>query len=155
MTMEKAIFAAGCFWGVEGAFRRLPGVVEATSGYAGGHLDHPTYPQVCTGGTGHAEAVLVEYDSRIVGYEDLLDRFFSIHDPTQVNRQGPDIGTQYRSELFVFTAAQRRAALSRIARLAAEGRGPIATRVTDAGVFWPAEEYHQHYLEKNAGPFCR
>jgi peptide-methionine (S)-S-oxide reductase len=130
---------------------------RATSGYSGGHLDNPTYPQVCTDATGHAEAVLVAFDPDRVSFDDLLDTFFSIHDPTHIDRQGPDVGRQYRSAIFVFDEDQRRAARARIAEIDASGRfpRPVATKVETAGRFWPAEEYHQRYLEKNAGPFCR
>lgn len=153
----KAMFGAGCFWGVESRFRKVPGVVEATSGYSGGHLDNPTYKQVCSDMTGHAEVVLVEYDPAQASYETLLDTFFAIHDPTQMNRQGPDVGRQYRSVVFAFDEAQRAAALARIAQIDASGKlpRPVATQVEPAGPFWRAEEYHQRYLEKNAGPFCR
>jgi len=154
---RKAMFGAGCFWGVEAAFRRCPGVVEVTSGYTGGSVENPTYPQVCTDRTGHAEAVLVEYDPALTDYDALLDTFFAIHDPTQVDRQGPDVGRQYRSVIFPLDAEQTARATARIAALDAEKRlpRPVATRVEAAGRFWPAEEYHQRYLEKNAGPFCR
>jgi len=153
----KAMFGAGCFWGVEAAFRRQVGVCEVTSGYTGGDVDNPSYAQVCTDRTGHAEAVLVEYDPARTDYEALLDVFFAIHDPTQVNRQGPDIGRQYRSVIFPLDADQEARATARIAALEASGRlpRPVATVIEPAGRFWPAEEYHQRYLEKNAGPFCR
>ncbi len=154
---QKALFGAGCFWGVEAAFRRVVGVIEATSGYSGGDVESPTYPQVCTDTTGHAETVLVEFDPDRVSFDELLDTFFAIHDPTQVDRQGPDVGRQYRSVVFVFDAEQRRVAADRVARMNASGRlpRPVATQIETAGRFWPAEEYHQRYLEKNAGPFCR
>jgi len=154
---SKAMFGAGCFWGVEAAFRRRPGVVDVTAGYAGGSGENPTYAQVCANLTGHAEVVLVEFDPARTDYDALLDVFFSIHDPTQVDRQGPDVGRQYRSVIFTFDADQHARASARIAALDAFGRlpRPVATRVEAAGRFWPAEEYHQRYLEKNAGPFCR
>ncbi len=145
--MEKAIFAAGCFWGIEAAFRRLPGVVEAVSGYTGGMTEAPTYEQVCSGRTGHAEAVEVTYDPARIDYASLVDTFFEIHDPTQVDRQGPDIGTQYRSALFPLDDAQAETARAKKQALIARGV-PVATEITPAGPFWPAEDYHQRYLEK-------
>ena len=153
----QALFGAGCFWGVEAAFRRLAGVTDATSSYSGGQTDTPTYAQVGADLTGHAEAVLIQYDPARISYEELLDTFFAIHDPTQVDRQGPDIGRQYRSAIFVFDEMQRQAATARIAALNAQKRysRPVATRIETADRFWPAEDYHQRYLEKNAGPFCR
>ncbi|MBN2753121.1 MAG: peptide-methionine (S)-S-oxide reductase MsrA [Rhodospirillaceae bacterium] len=154
---QKAMFGAGCFWGVEAAFRRQDGVVEVTSGYAGGTIEAPTYAQVCSDSTGHAEVVLVTFDPTRISYDSLLETFFALHDPTQVNRQGPDIGSQYRSVIFTFNANQHAAATACIAALNASGRfpRPIASTVETAGHFWPAEDYHQRYLEKNAGPFCR
>lgn len=147
---EFAILAAGCFWGIEAAFRKVEGVIDVEVGYTGGHAANPTYEQVCAGATGHAEAVRIEYDPRIVSYERLLEVFFSIHDPTQVDRQGPDIGRQYRSAIFTRTPEQESAANEAILRLGAEGRlhGPVATEVAQAGPFWRAEDYHQRYLEK-------
>lgn len=142
--MEKALFAAGCFWGVESAFRKIKGVKQTTVGYAGGHTDRPTYEEVCFGNTGHAETVLVEYDPKIVTYEQLLEVFWKIHDPTTLNRQGYDIGEQYRSALFFFNSEQER-----LAKKGKEQRGAkVVTRIEPAGKFWPAEEYHQCYLEK-------
>lgn len=154
--MAKATFAAGCFWGVESAFRDLPGVTNATVGYIGGTVDHPTYQQVCTGRTGHAEAVEVEFDPAQIEFGQLLDAFFELHDPTQVNRQGPDIGTQYRTAVFTHDEAQAEAARATIRRLDASGRfrRPIATAVVPAPTFWPAEEYHQQY-EAKRGRHCR
>ena len=154
--MAKATFAAGCFWGVESAFRDLPGVTNATVGYIGGTVDHPTYQQVCTGRTGHAEAVEVEFDPDRIAFGQLLDAFFELHDPTQVNRQGPDIGTQYRTAVFTHDEAQAEAARATIRRLDASGRfrRPIATAVVPAPTFWPAEEYHQQY-EAKRGRHCR
>jgi methionine-S-sulfoxide reductase len=145
--MEKAIFAAGCFWGIEAAFRKQPGVVEAISGYTGGITEAPTYEQVCSGTTGHAEAVEVTFDPTQVTYRDLVRLFFEIHDPTQVNRQGPDVGTQYRSALFPLTEAQAEVARAEKQRLLDEGR-QVATEITPAGPFWPAEDYHQRFFEK-------
>ncbi len=147
---EFAIFAAGCFWGVESAFRNVEGVVDVEAGYTGGHTANPTYEQVCSDTTGHAEAVRVEYDPRLVSYDRLLEVFFSIHDPTQKNRQGPDVGSQYRSAVFVRSPDQEKAAHEAIARLGNGGglRRPVATEVVPAGPFWRAEEYHQRYDEK-------
>lgn len=148
--MAVATFGAGCFWGVEVAFRRVPGVTATTVGYAGGHVENPSYEQVCTGRTGHAEVVRVEYDPERVTYDELLEVFWSAHDPTQLNRQGPDVGTQYRSVIFVHDDEQERTARGSKERLEAGGRfrRPIATRIEPAGAFWPAEDYHQRYLEK-------
>ena len=150
MSTESATFAAGCFWGVEESFRRVPGVKEATVGYAGGTRAHPSYEQVCTGRTGHAESVQVEFDPDVVSYEQLLDVFWSIHDPTQLNRQGWDVGTQYRSAIFVHTPGQRATAEAAKQALQESGRvrGQITTEITDASEFYPAEEYHQRYIEK-------
>lgn len=148
---ETATLAAGCFWQVEEAFRGVPGVVDTTVGYAGGHVPDPSYRQVCTGRTGHAEAVQVLYDPARVSYEQLLDVFWEAHDPTQLNRQGPDVGTQYRSAVFVHDPAQKEAAeTSRQARQR-RIRGRIVTEITPAGPFYRAEEYHQRYLAKRRG----
>jgi peptide-methionine (S)-S-oxide reductase len=154
---QKATFAAGCFWGVEAAFRQVPGVVDAAVGYTGGTLPNPTYEDVCTDRTGHAEAVEVEFDPAKVSYERLLDVFWENHDPTTRNRQGPDVGTQYRSAIFVHDADQERAAKDSIARLEKSGRfrRPIVTEVVPATQFWRAEEYHQKYLEKRGLAHCR
>lgn len=151
--LEKATFAAGCFWGVEAKFRSINGVVNATVGYTGGSVDNPTYQQVCTDRTGHAEAVLVEFDPAVVSYEQLLDAFWGMHDPTQVNRQGPDFGRQYRSAIFYHTPAQQAAALASKSALEKSGRlrRPVATEITSAQTFWHAEEYHQRYFEKHGG----
>jgi len=151
-----ATFGAGCFWGVEAAFRRLPGVLEAESGYAGGHAQSPTYRDVCTGATGHAEVVRVTYDPARIGYESLLDTFWRIHDPTSLNRQGPDIGTQYRSIILVHSPEQEAAARASLAALQASGavRGRIVTEIVPAGEFHRAEEYHQRYLEKRGLEGC-
>lgn len=150
MTTEKAVFAAGCFWGVEAAFRAVKGVREVTSGYSGGHMPNPRYPDVCTGKTGHAEAVKVEYDPTQVSYESLLDIFWNCHNPTTRNRQGPDIGTQYRSVIFFYTPEQEAAAKASKERLQQSGRwhDPVVTEILSAGEFYPAEEYHQRYFEK-------
>ena len=151
--MQKATFAAGCFWGVEDAFRKVPGVLDAVSGYIGGQKDEPTYKEVCGGRTNHAEAVEVTFDESKVSFEDLLNVFWKIHDPTQKNRQGPDVGTQYRSAVFVHDENQKQAAEDAIASLNAAGKSPrpIATEVVEAPTFWRAEEYHQRYHEKHGG----
>lgn len=153
---EKATFGAGCFWGVEAAFRQLPGVVATAVGYMGGHLDRPTYEQVCTDTTGHAEVVQVEYDPEKVSYERLLEVFWASHDPTQVNRQGPDHGTQYRTAIFTHSPEQAAAAATSKEQQQASGRfrRPIATAIETAGPFWRAEEYHQQYLEKRGLSHC-
>ncbi len=145
---EKATFGAGCFWGVEAAFRKVDGVLEATSGYSGGYVKDPSYGDVCTGATGHAEVVEVEYDPEKVSYEKLLEVFWNEHDPTQVNRQGPDVGTQYRSAIFFHTPEQEAAARSSVEKAQARYRKPIATKITPASEFYRAEEYHQRYFEK-------
>lgn len=156
--MSTATFGAGCFWGVEEAFRHQPGVIDTAAGYMGGHAEHPTYQQVCTGSTGHAEVVQVQFDPTRVSFDELLELFFSIHDPTQVNRQGWDFGTQYRSVIFVHDEAQRAAAQAAKQRLDASGRlrRPVATEIValPASAFWRAEEYHQRYAEKNGGAGC-
>jgi peptide-methionine (S)-S-oxide reductase len=154
MATEKAMFAAGCFWGVEAAFRQVEGVVEVTSGYSGGHTERPSYREVCTDRTGHAEVVLVEFDPSKVSYDRLLDVFWQIHDPTQVNRQGPDIGTQYRSAVFYFTPEQETAAKSSREHAQDGLARPIATEITQASTFWPAEDYHQRYFEKHGFVGC-
>jgi peptide-methionine (S)-S-oxide reductase len=154
--MAKATFAAGCFWGVEASFQQLPGVTATAVGYEGGKLDNPTYQAVCTDRTGHAEAVDIDYDPAQITYEKLLDEFFKLHDPTQLNRQGPDWGTQYRSAVFFHSPEQEAAAKQTIARLTEEKRfnKPIATQVVPAETFWRAEEYHQKYLEKRGAISC-
>jgi peptide-methionine (S)-S-oxide reductase len=156
MPTRFATFGAGCFWGVELAFRNVNGVVATAVGYAGGDVDNPTYEMVCTDTTGHAEVVRVEYDPDVVSYERLLDVFWQCHDPTQVNRQGPDIGRQYRSVIIPDDSAQAAAAEASRARLEASGRlrRPVATRIEPAGTFWPAEDYHQQYLEKRGYKAC-
>ncbi|MFP4616348.1 MAG: peptide-methionine (S)-S-oxide reductase MsrA [Thiohalorhabdus sp.] len=146
--MAMATFGAGCFWGVEAAFRRVEGVTDVTVGYSGGTTEHPTYEQVCTGRTGHAEVVQVEYDPQRVRYEDLLEVFWSVHDPTQVNRQGPDVGTQYRSVILCHDAEQEAAARASRDRAQGRFRAEIATEIVPFEAFYPAEEYHQRYLEK-------
>ncbi len=153
---EIATFGAGCFWGVEAAFRRVPGVLDAVSGYSGGHAENPSYKEVCTDRTGHAEVVQVTFDPSRVRYEQLLDVFWKIHDPTQVNRQGPDFGTQYRTAIFYHSPEQEAAARKSKQALEASGRfrQPMATEITPAGPFWRAEEYHQRYLEKRGAESC-
>lgn len=156
MTTELATFGAGCFWGVELKFRGVEGVREAIVGYEGGETADPTYRDVCTGRTGHAEVVQVEYDPGVVSFGRLLDVFFTLHDPTTADRQGPDIGSQYRSAIFFHDESQKLAAESKIASLAAEGRfrRPIVTQVMPSRTFYRAEEYHQQYLEKNGRAGC-
>ena len=149
---EKAIFAAGCFWGVEASLRAVPGVVDAVSGYTGGHTEHPTYEQVCAGDTGHAESVEVTFDPEKVSYETLVRKFFALHDPTEVNKQGPDVGEQYRSVIFYNSDAQKETA-ERVKKELAPQYLPktIATSIEPAKTFWKAEEYHQRYAEKHPG----
>jgi peptide-methionine (S)-S-oxide reductase len=150
-TTHKATFAAGCFWGVEAAFRDLPGVVSVTSGYEGGHTADPTYRDVCSDRTGHAEAVEVTFDPARISYDRLLDTFWSIHDPTTENRQGPDVGSQYRSAIFYHTPEQRAEAEASKAKENASGkhRRPVVTEIVPAQPFYEAEDYHQRYFEKN------
>ncbi len=154
--MEKATFAAGCFWGVEARFQQLPGVIATAVGYEGGSLASPTYQQVCTDRTGHAEAVDIDFDPSKITYQQLLDEFFALHDPTQHNRQGPDWGSQYRSAVFYHSPEQEKTANETIARLTAEKKfsKPIVTQVVPAETFWRAEEYHQKYLEKRGAVSC-
>jgi len=154
--MEKAIFGAGCFWGVESFFRQVPGVIDAVCGYAGGHLSNPTYEDVCSDKTGHAEVVEVTFDPAKISYANLVDVFFKNHDPTTVNRQGPDIGTQYRSMIFTLSPEQDSGAREKKAALEASGKykRPVVTAIEAAPTFWRAEEYHQRYFEKNNMPSC-
>ncbi len=154
--MEKATFGAGCFWGVEATLAQIPGVVETAVGYEGGALKNPTYKDVCTDRTGHAEVVELTFDPAKVGYQTLLERFFQLHDPTQLNRQGPDWGKQYRSVIFFHSPEQETAANGVIAQLTDEQRfhRPIVTQVVPAETFWRAEEYHQKYLEKRGAVSC-
>ncbi len=151
---QKAIFAGGCFWGVEYHFNKLKGVFSAKSGYTGGLVDHPAYKQVCTGKTGHAEAVEIEFDPALVSYETLAKLFFEIHDPTQTNRQGPDIGTQYRSAVFYSDEEQKKVAEKLVGELKAKGYN-VVTTIEKAATFWEAEAYHQDYYDKNGHePYC-
>lgn len=152
--MEQVIFAAGCFWGVQYYFDQVPGVTSTTVGYTGGTLENPTYEDVCYRSTGHAEAVLVEFDAGKVSYETLLKQFFRMHDPTQLNRQGPDVGDQYRSAIFYVTDEQKEVAEKVIAELQPKFESPIVTEVTMAGPFYRAEEYHQKYTEKTGRGAC-
>ena len=153
-TTQQATFAAGCFWGVEDAFAQLPGVIDAVSGYTGGHVDNPTYRQVCGHATGHAEAVEVTYDPQRISYDQLLDFFWQIHDPTQLNRQGPDVGDQYRSAIFTHDDEQARAAAASRDREQSKHARPVVTEIAPASRFWRAEEYHQKYLEKRGAVSC-
>ena len=155
--MEKATFAAGCFWGVEETFRQLPGVLDTAVGFMGGTTANPSYREVCGGRTGHAEVVHLEFDPARISYEELLEAFWSCHDPTTLNRQGPDVGDQYRSEIFHHTPEQEAAARASKERLEAAGRfrRPIVTAIEPALTFWRAEEYHQRYLEKRGEAACR
>lgn len=154
--MEKATFGAGCFWGVEAAFRRVPGVLATAVGYMGGTMKHPSYEDVCTDETGHAEVVEITYDPARTSYEDLLQVFWTNHDPTTLNRQGPDLGRQYRSAIFYHSPAQQAAAAASKEKLQSSGRyrRPIVTEITPAAEFYRAEEYHQQYLEKRGLASC-
>ncbi|HEV2348955.1 MAG TPA: peptide-methionine (S)-S-oxide reductase MsrA [Terriglobia bacterium] len=152
--MDKATFAAGCFWGVESAFREVPGVADASCGYTGGTTQNPTYREVCTGRTGHAEAVEVTFDTAKVSYVELLDAFWSLHDPTTPNRQGPDVGTQYRSAIFFHSPAQEAAARASKEKAQSRFRRPIVTEIMPASAFFRAEEYHQRYFEKQGLASC-
>jgi peptide-methionine (S)-S-oxide reductase len=152
--LVKATFGAGCFWGVEAAFRELPGVTGTKVGYAGGTLENPSYEDVCTGTTGHAEVLEVEFDPERISYDQLLDKFWEVHDPTTLNRQGPDVGHQYRSAIFFHDEEQKAAAFASKERHQADFRKPIVTEITSASAFYPAEEYHQQYLEKRGMSSC-
>ena len=155
--MATATFAAGCFWGVEQRFAALPGVTSTEVGYTGGTTARPTYEQVCSHTTGHAEAVRLEYDPEKLSFEELLAAFFGMHDPTQWNRQGPDVGDQYRSAVFFHTPEQEKSARAAVEQLTGSGvfKRPIVTQIVAAPEWWPAEEYHQKYFEKHAGFSCR
>lgn len=155
MTTAKATFAAGCFWGVEDAFRQVKGVKNTVVGYMGGHVENPTYEEVCTDLTGHAEVVEVEFDPKVVSFDELLNIFFKIHDPTTRNRQGPDIGIQYRSAIFFHNADQEARALAALRKAQSRFDKPIVTEITPAGTFYPAEDYHQQYYEKRGISHCR
>ena len=154
MAEKKATFGAGCFWGVEAAFRRLEGVTPTRVGYAGGDVENPTYEQVCYSGTGHAEVVEVTYDDEKIPYEQLLAIFWAEHDPTQLNRQGPDVGEQYRSVIFAQDAEQRAAAERSKEQVQSRISKPVVTQIEDAPPFWEAEDYQQQYLEKRGLASC-
>jgi peptide-methionine (S)-S-oxide reductase len=156
MAEERAILAGGCFWCTEAVFKGLDGVSSVESGYTGGHAERPSYREVCGGDTGHAEAIRVTFDPDIISYDDLLDVFFATHDPTQLNRQGNDVGTQYRSAIFPASPAQEDAARRGIARAAADWPAPIVTTIEPLGTWWPAEDYHQDYWEGEGqrNPYC-
>jgi len=153
---ETAVFAVGCFWGAQAYFKKVPGVLSTRAGYTGGHKPNPTYEEVCTGETGHAEAVEVVFDTETVSFKRLLEHFWKIHNPTSPNKQGNDSGSQYRGAVFYQTAVQKREAEESKLALAKSGRHskPIVTEVTPAGEFYPAEEYQQDYLDKNPGGYC-
>lgn len=158
MTIEKAVLGGGCFWCLDAVFREVKGVTEVVSGYAGGARPHPTYEQICTGATGHAEVVQLTFDTRVISFRELLDIFFAIHDPTTLNRQGHDVGTQYRSVVFCQNDEQKGIVQQTIAAL--EDRRvfahPVVTEVADAGPFWPAEDYHQNYFAQHPGQgYCQ
>ena len=155
MANELATLAGGCFWGVEELFRKLEGVSKTTVGYTGGHTDNPTYETVKTGTTGHAESIQVEFDPSVISFEDLLLFFFTMHDPTTENRQGNDVGTQYRSEIFAHSPEQKQAAIAVIEKVNASGKWskPLVTKVSDYTQFHSAEDYHQDYLQKNPGGY--
>ena len=156
MGERTASFAAGCFWGVEARFREIAGVIDAVVGYMGGETQSPDYQQVCSGNTGHAETVQLLFDDAQVSYAELLDAFFTMHDPTTLNRQGPDFGSQYRSVVFWHESEQQAVAEKKITEIDASGKwqNPVVTQVVEAGQFWWAEEYHQQYLEKKGGDLC-
>lgn len=156
MSTKKATFGAGCFWGVEARFREQSGIVDAAVGYMGGHTENPTYEEVCANTTGHAEVVEVDYDNSLVSYPELLALFFDSHNPTTMNRQGPDVGRQYRSVIFVRGDDEEAEARAAIRKVEQSGRwdDPVVTEVAPATTFWRAEEYHQQYLAKNGRGFC-
>tara|TARA_B100002052_G_scaffold295121_1_gene321025 strand:+ start:627 stop:1088 length:462 start_codon:yes stop_codon:yes gene_type:complete len=146
--MEKALFGAGCFWGVEETFRKIPGVVKTEVGYTGGHTLNPTYQSICEGDTNHVEVVLIEYDNKIISYDKLLNHFWKCHDPTTLNRQGPDIGTQYRSAIFYFDDNQKKIATESKINFAKENNLIIVTEISQLSDYYKAEEYHQKYIQK-------
>jgi len=150
MKLEKAVFAAGCFWGVQAAFDKIKGIVKTTVGYTGGNFKNPSYEDVCSGETGHAEAILIRYNPKIISYEKLLKIFWKIHDPTQLNRQGPDIGSQYRSAIFYFNEKQKELALKSIKEIQKKYKNKVVTEVRKAPEFYPAEDYHQKYYLTHA-----
>lgn len=154
--LEKAIFGAGCFWGVEALFLKVPGVVDVTSGYSGGHTENPNYEEVCTDKTGHAEVVELVFNPGEISYRDLVEFFWMIHDPTTLNRQGPDVGRQYRSAIFFYSKEQEETAKESKTMLNQSGRltQPIVTEITEASKFWRAEKYHQRYIENHPGYVC-
>lgn len=152
--MQRAIFAAGCFWGVQYYFDQVPGVIKTLAGYTGGHLKNPTYEQVCGHGTGHAEAVLLEFDPDLVKYETLVKHFFRMHDPTQLNRQGPDIGDQYRSAIFYFDESQRKSVEKLKRDVQSKFKNPVVTEIVPVKEFYEAEDYHQKYAEKTGRGLC-
>ena len=155
MTTQTATFGAGCFWGVEWVFNQVPGVLTVVSGYSGGHVEYPSYREVCTDTTGHAEVVQITFDPDVVTYDQLLEVFWEMHDPTQVNRQGPDVGYQYRSVILTHSPEQRAAAERSRTEAQARFNRPIATEIADFTAFYPAEEYHQRYYERNGHqPYC-
>ena len=156
MALEKAILAAGCFWGVEAYFKKVSGVLNTEVGYCGGHKENPTYEEVCAGNTGHTECVLIEFDNEKITYEEILEHFWKIHDPTSLNRQGNDIGTQYRSAIFYLNEEQKKKALKSREKEEKSGKHKfsITTKIEPATKFWPAEEYHQDYLDKNPNGYC-
>ena len=152
-TTQFGVFGGGCFWGIEDTFQKIEGVIDAQSGYAGGHIDSPSYEQVCTGDTGHAEVVKVTYDPSVLSYEQLVRAFFEMHDPTQMDRQGPDIGRQYRSVIFYVDDAQKDVA-QKVKKELEQNQTfsqPIATAIEPLETFWPAEDYHQDYVQKHGG----
>ncbi len=155
--MKTAIFGAGCFWGVEAAFQEIDGVILTAVGYSGGHFENPTYQDVCSGGTGHAEVVHVQFDDTKVSYESLLNTFWKIHDPTTLNRQGPDVGSQYRSVIFYHDSEQEMLARKSLAHQKTSGKykRPIVTEIVAESTFFRAEEYHQQYLKKQGSAHCR
>lgn len=152
--MEKATFAAGCFWGVEEKFRTTPGVISTKVGYTGGHTENPSYEQVCNKTTGHAEAVELEFDPKKISYEELLNVFWNMHNPTTLNRQGPDFGSQYRSAIFYHSEGQKKLAEKSKEENQSRFTNPIVTEITEAPAFWDAEDYHQKYIMKRGGGSC-